>query len=60
MPLGGWLSGWYMPFTQTMIFYGTDYRLAPVGWTACGAPVYDPSQAKRLPGPTRRPPAAAA
>lgn len=49
--LGGWINGWYMPFTQSMIFYGTNYRLAPVAWTACGAPVYDPSSAKRLPAP---------
>ncbi|MBA3684325.1 MAG: hypothetical protein H0W72_03695, partial [Planctomycetes bacterium] len=49
--LGGWINGWYMPFTQDMAFYGTRYRLAPVAWTACGAPVYDPSQARPLPGP---------
>jgi DNA-binding beta-propeller fold protein YncE len=49
--LGMWLSNWYMPMTQTMIFYGGDYRLAPTGWTACGAPLYDFAQAKRLPAP---------
>jgi len=49
--LGGWIDGWYMPMTQTMIFYGSLYRLAPVGWTACGAPVYDPTRAKRMPAP---------
>jgi hypothetical protein len=50
-PLGGWLNGWYMPLTQSLTFYGTAYRLAPVAWTACGAPVYDPTRSKRLPGP---------
>lgn len=49
--LGGWINGWYMPFTQSMIFYGSNYRLAPVAWTACGAPVYDPTQSKRMSGP---------
>jgi hypothetical protein len=49
--LGMWLAGWYMPMTPTMIFYGGDYRIAPTGWTACGAPLYDLSQAARLPAP---------
>jgi hypothetical protein len=49
--LGMWLSGWYMPMTPTMIFYGGNYRIAPTGWTACGAPLYDVSQATRLPAP---------
>ena len=49
--LGGWVNGWYLPMTPTMIFYGTNYRLAPTGWTACGAPLYDFAQAKRMPTP---------
>ncbi|HYW78137.1 MAG TPA: hypothetical protein VE890_01115, partial [Thermoguttaceae bacterium] len=39
--LGGWITGWYMSMTQTMIFYGGVYRVAPTDWTACGAPIYD-------------------
>lgn len=49
--LGGWVNGWYLPMTPTMIFYGTNYRLAPTGWTPCGAPLYDFAQAKRMPTP---------
>ncbi|MBN2475475.1 MAG: PQQ-binding-like beta-propeller repeat protein [Pirellulales bacterium] len=49
--LVGWLSGWYMPMTQSMIFYGGVYRIAPTGWTACGAPLYDLTQAKKMPAP---------
>jgi hypothetical protein len=49
--LGGWIDGWYMPMTQSLTFYGGAYRLAPVSWTACGAPGYDPTQSKKLPGP---------
>jgi hypothetical protein len=49
--LGGWVNGWYLPMTPTMIFYGTNYRLAPTGWTACGAPLYDFAQAKKMPTP---------
>ena len=49
--LGGWVNGWYLPMTPTMIFYGTNYRLAPTGWTACGAPLYDFAQAKKMPVP---------
>lgn len=55
--LGGWLSGWYMSMTQSMIFYGGVYRIKPTGWTACGAPLYDLAKAKRMPVPddiTRR------
>ena len=51
LELGMWISNWYMPMTQTMIFYGGDYRLAPTGWTACGAPLYDGTKATRLPAP---------
>jgi hypothetical protein len=49
--LGGWINGWYMPMTQSLIFYGGVYRIAPTGWTACGAPQYDLTQAKKLPTP---------
>jgi hypothetical protein len=35
----------------SLIFYGGNYRIAPVEWTACGAPVYDLSKAKRMPAP---------
>ncbi len=51
LDLGMWISNWYKPMTQSMIFYGGDYRIAPTGWTACGAPLYDGAQAKRLPAP---------
>jgi len=50
--LGGtWINGWYMPMTQSLTFYGQDYRIAVTGYTACGAPLYDLSKAKFLPGP---------
>jgi outer membrane protein assembly factor BamB len=49
--LGGWISGWYMSMTQSMIFYGGVYRVAPTGWTVCGAPLYDLSRAKKMPAP---------
>ena len=49
--LGGWVSGWYMPMTQSMIFYGGAYRIAPTGWTQCGAPLYNVTKAKRMPAP---------
>jgi hypothetical protein len=51
LDLGRWINGWYMPMTQSMIFYGGLYRIAPTGWTACGAPEYDLTQAKRMPAP---------
>jgi hypothetical protein len=51
MELGGWINGWYMPMTQSLIFYGGFYRIAPTGWTACGAPEYDLTQEKKLPAP---------
>ena len=53
LDLGMWISNWYMPMTQTMIFYGGDYRIAPTGWTACGAPLYDLTRATRLPATAR-------
>lgn len=49
--LGGWITGWYMAMTPTMAFHGTNYRIMPTGWTACGAPLYDFAQAKKLPPP---------
>jgi len=54
LDLGMWISNWYMPMTQTMIFYGGDYRIAPTGWTACGAPLYDGAKATRLPPPDEK------
>ena len=51
MDIGGWVSGWYMPMTQSMIFYAGVYRIAPVGWTKCGAPIYDLAKSKRMPAP---------
>lgn len=49
--LGGWISGWYMPMTPSLTFFGGDYRVKPTSWTACGAPQYDLSKAVRLPAP---------
>jgi len=49
--LGGWISGWYMSMTQSMIFYGGVYGIAPTGWTACHAPLYDLTLAKKMPVP---------
>ncbi len=51
LPLGGWLDGWYLYFNQAMTFAGTEYRIAVTGWTACGAPEYDLTQAVKLPAP---------
>ena len=51
MDLGGWIDGWYMCFNQAMTFSGGKYRIDVTGWTACGAPVYDPSKALPLPVP---------
>lgn len=48
--LGGWIDGWYMPMTPSMTFYGGRYRLAPVAWTDCGAPVYDPTESAEVAG----------
>jgi len=47
--LGGWPAGWYMAMTQDLTFYGSLYQVKVTGWTPCGAPLYDLSQAKRLP-----------
>ncbi len=49
--LQGWLMGWYMPMTPDLTFYGSLYQVKVTGWTACGAPLYDLAQAKKLPGP---------
>ncbi|HET6247990.1 MAG TPA: hypothetical protein VFE47_09865 [Tepidisphaeraceae bacterium] len=49
--LGGWVAGWYMPMTTDLTFYGSLYQLKVTGWTACGAPLYDLNQEKKLPGP---------
>jgi hypothetical protein len=51
LQLGGWISGWYMPMTPDMTFYGSLYQVKVTGWTKCGAPLYDISQAKKMPGP---------
>jgi hypothetical protein len=51
MDLGGWISGWYMPMTQTLTFYGGVYRIGVTGYTACGAPLYDLTKAKKMPAP---------
>ena len=49
--LDGRINGWYLPMTPSMTFYGTGCRVAVTGYTACGAPLYDLTQAKRVPGP---------
>ena len=49
--LGGWLQGWYMPMTPDLTFYGTRYQVKATGWTACGAPQYDLTKARRMAGP---------
>jgi len=48
---GGWITGWYMPMTPDLTFYGTLLQLAVTGYTPCGAPNYDPSTARKLPVP---------
>lgn len=50
-PLSRWINGWYMPMTQSLTFYGGLYRIAPTGWTQCGAPLYDLAKAKKMPAP---------
>lgn len=49
--LGGWITGWYLPMTQSMTFYGCLYRIQPTGWTGCGAPLYDLTKAKKMAAP---------
>ena len=51
LALGGWINGWYMPMAQSLIFYGGVYRIAPTGWSACGAPMYDLTKAAKMPAP---------
>lgn len=51
LDLGGWIAGWYLAMTSDMTFYGTLYQLAATGWTACGAPLYDATKARKLPAP---------
>jgi len=47
----GWITGWYMPMTSNLTFYGSQYQLAVSGWTACGAPEYDFSKLVKMPAP---------
>jgi len=49
--LGGWITGWYMPMSPDLSFYGTQFQVSVTGWTACGAPQYDLAKARKLPGP---------
>jgi hypothetical protein len=49
--LGGWVQGWYMAVTADLTCYGGMKQITVSGWTKCGAPRYDLSQAKPLPGP---------
>ncbi|MCY3021892.1 MAG: PQQ-binding-like beta-propeller repeat protein [Planctomycetota bacterium] len=51
LDLGGWIQGWYLSMTPDMTFYGTLHQVKVTGWTACGAPQYDLSKAKKLAGP---------
>jgi hypothetical protein len=49
--LGGWIQGWYLSMAPDLSFYGTQYRVQVTGFTPCGAPLYDLSQAKKMAGP---------
>ncbi len=49
--LGAWVQGWYMAMGPDLTFYGGLRRIAVTGWTACGAPRYDLTQAARMPSP---------
>jgi len=51
LDLGGWIEGWYLSMAPDLTFYGTRYKIAVTGFTACGAPQYDLSRAVRLAGP---------
>ena len=44
-----WITSWYMYMNDDMSFYGTSYRVAPTGFTACGAPEYDLTKIAKLP-----------
>lgn len=47
---GAWIDGWYMCMNQSLTFSGGRRRIAVTGWTPCGAPEYDLTKAKVLPG----------
>lgn len=47
----GWITGWYMPMTLDLTFYGSNYVFKVTGYTPCGAPRYDLSHAKPIAGP---------
>ncbi len=47
----GWITGWYMPMTPDLTFYGSPLKVAVTGWTACGAPEYDFSKAVAIAAP---------
>lgn len=49
--LKGWISGWYLTMAQDLSYSGGVYHIAPVGFTACGAPAYDIDAATPLPHP---------
>jgi hypothetical protein len=49
--LGGWFQGWYMSMAPDLTFYGCMYQAKVSGWTPCGAPQYDLTQAKKIAGP---------
>lgn len=50
--LGGWFTGWFMSMTPDLAFYGSQYQVKVTGWTPCGAPMYDLTQAKKIAAPT--------
>lgn len=49
--LGAWIQGWYMAVTPDLTCYGGAKQIRVTGWTPCGSPVYDLTQAKLLPAP---------
>ena len=49
--LEGWITGWYMPMTPDLSFWGSAFQVKVTGFTACGAPQYDLNQAVALPHP---------
>ncbi len=48
----GWITGWYMPMTGDLTFYGSQYQLKVSGWTSCGAPEYDFGNLVEMPAPS--------
>lgn len=52
--LGGWIQGWYLYAARDLSFYGTKYKIACTGFTACGAPQYDLTRAVKMEGPEGR------